>query len=561
MSRFEDHPDVPDRPLAIPSVATDVTQTSWFTSDRVAGSLVVAFAVLLYLPSAWNGFAYDDNLAIRMDSRIHEFNPWRIVTQPYWIIENLGLYRPLVSLTYAADWALSGGTPAWFHIVNIGWNALACVLVFAFLRVFTSTVAATMGALLFTAHPVHSEAVANIVGRAELMAAVFMLSAMLLWLRRPMLEPLSAPRGLLLLVLFCLALLSKESAVMLPAVLALCDIARGELRLNTVREWLVRHRFMIAGFIVAGVAWLLARHAVLGAVGPRILDPLFDVASTRGERMLTALQAWPEIVRLFFFPRLLMAEYGPPYLEPVLSPSLESMLGAAYLLALVLGGIVAFAKGAGRAAFVLLLVPVMLLPASNLVLFIGVIVAERTLYMPLLALCAAVAFGYDALLTKRARQRAFAVLAMVLVLFTARTLRRIPEWNTTETVLGALWREQPDSFRAHWHFALVARTQGRQAEALTLYARALRVWPYRKSLTFEALTLAAEADLPMARQIGAFAVERWPDDVRLWRIHAAVVLETEGSASALPVIDQALRVAPQDSILLEMRRSAATPPL
>jgi protein O-mannosyl-transferase len=533
------------------------------------------FAVLLYLTSAWNGFAYDDNLVIRLDTRIHDLALWhRILLQPYWIIENLGLYRPLVSLGFAVDWAISGGSPAWFHLVNVAWNAAACMLLFLLLARFAAVPFALAGALVFAAHPVHTEAVANVVGRAELMAAVFSLAAMLLWLRprtgpdeaaAPLLpatdEPLPARRLAAVLLLFALALLSKESAVMLPALLALCDIASGRLQPERMTGWLRIHAVPIAAMAAVTAAWLSLRAAVLGTVGPGLLDPVFDVARSRPERLLTALQAWPEFARLFFYPRVLLAEYGPPYLEPAMHVTPQAFMGGAILLALLGGGLIAFLHGRGRLAFTLLFVPVALLPTSNLLIPIGVVVAERTLYLPSVALAAAVAFALPALLAAGSRRAVAVALVASVTLFSARTLQRIPEWDSTDRVLGALLRDQPDSFRGNWHFAAVAREAGDPPVALQRYASALSVWPFRKSLTLEAATYAAEQrNLEMARQVTAFGVERWPDDVRFLRLQAAIFLDGGAPAEALRFIERGLALAPEDSTLRAMHMAVQAPP-
>jgi protein O-mannosyl-transferase len=531
-------------------------------STRNAAVLVLLFSIALYLPSAWNGFAYDDNPVIRMDPRIHDLAAaWQLFLQPYWLIEDLGLYRPLASLSYAIDWAISGGRPAWFHVVNIVWNAAACVLVFAVLRWFVPVVVALAAALVFAVHPVHVEAVANVVGRAELMAAVFTLSAALIWLRTDPGQPSSHRHTVAIAVLYCLALLSKESAIVLPALLALFDVARGSLRPDTMRAWLAARAPAFAVLTVVVVPYLLLRRTVLGTLGPGLVDPTLDVATTWPERVMTALQAWPEIMRLFFFPRTLLAEYGPPYLMPALTLNVAVVAGALILLSLVAGGLLAFRYGHGRAAFVLLFAPVALLPASNLVIPIGVIVAERALYLPSLAVVAAFAFGMHAWTAGPTRRAAMLVVIPLVGIFAVRTLQRIPEWDSTEAVLGALLRDQPDSYRAHWHFAGVAREAGDVDAAMMHYARALSVWPFREGLTLEATAYAVQqGNIGMASQVTRFAVGRWPGDVRFLRIHAGLLLDAGNTGQALQVIEQALLLAPEDSTLHAMHAAAVVTP-
>src|SRR5438046_4831679 len=82
------------------------------------------------------------------------------------------MYRPLALASYAFDWQL-GGAAWWFHAVNVAWHAGASVAVAWLARRWSGDLAALAAGLVFAVHPVHVEAVANIVGRAELMAALF----------------------------------------------------------------------------------------------------------------------------------------------------------------------------------------------------------------------------------------------------------------------------------------------------------------------------------------------------------------------------------------------------
>lgn len=527
---------------------------------RLLPLLVFAAAVALYVTSIRNGFAYDDHMVIRADARIQSLSRVsELFTRPYWSDPELGLYRPLTSLSYAVDWFISGGRPAWFHVVNVMWNAAAAALVVAFLFAFVPAGLAVLGGLLFAAHPVHVEAVANIVGRAELMAAVFSLGALVLWVRSDPAAPLPRRRAFAIAGLYMLALLSKESAIMLPAVLALADAARGLLAPGTWRAWLQRHARASAGLVAIAVGYLVVRAVVVGGVMPGRLDPALAVTDGFAARIFTVLQAWPIILRLLVFPRTLLSDYGPRIIMPATTLTPAAAAGALILVLLVAGGCAAWLRGRGRAAAVLLFLPVTLLPTSNLIVPIGVIVAERTLYLPSLAIVLLCAFALHPVWTARRHRRAIvAAAAVVIVLFGARTLLRIPEWRSTDTVFAALRRDRPDSFRAAWHHARLAAGEQQPALAHARYARAIDLWPYRRNLLLEAAAYAAQTGDPeFAERLVVFAGGLWPDDVDFLRMRAAAHLDRGELAAARDVIDAALRIAPTDSTLLAMRAAAA----
>jgi protein O-mannosyl-transferase len=544
-------------------------------------------ALLVYAPSLLNGFAYDDVAVVAADPRIHGFDIGALLGGGYWLNEGLDLYRPLTMLSFALDWSLAPQNPAWFHLGNVLLHALATALVVFLLARYWPLVAALFGGLLFALHPVHVEAVANVVGRAELLAAVFFLAACLAWTRkfRPgdvgklelghgravagstlilpdapgelsAREASVAMRRVATPLLFALALFSKESAIMLPAVLPLLDFAGGRLRRNWLRDYIRANAPAYALLAVVAIGYLAVRATVLGgAVGPDRVDPALEVVTGTGARVLTALQAWPVYAELLFAPVTLLADYGPRILGPIEALDTGAALGAAILgLLMAVGGAALLARWR-RAALGLLWFPVTILPVSNLLLPIGVLVAERTLYVPSIAVGMALAAGMEraTVLAPPKRRLATAAAVLALLLFGARSLVRIPEWETTDTIMLALERDRPDSFRAQWHTARMARTEGDAGVALQRYAHALELWPYRKGLVVEAIAYAAEiGQLDYAAELSAFAVQQWPADVDAHRLLAATTLDRGDTIAARRYLKAGLALDPRDPALVRM---------
>src|SRR5207244_2027009 len=135
--------------------------------------MVAACAVIVYLGALWNRFALDDVAIVVMNPLVgHLSGLWKAFAAPYWTPDLGGsMYRPLTIATFAVDRAVDGA--AWLHAVNLAWHAAASVAVAALARRWTNNAGALAAGLLFAVHPVHVEAVANVVGRAESMAALF----------------------------------------------------------------------------------------------------------------------------------------------------------------------------------------------------------------------------------------------------------------------------------------------------------------------------------------------------------------------------------------------------
>ena len=170
---------------------------------------VALCAVVVYLGALWNKFALDDVPIIALNPLVVQPSGiWRAFIAPYWSADFGGhMYRPLVIASFALD-ALVDGT-AWFHAVNLVWHAGAAVAVAALARRWLDTAGALVAGLLFAVHPVHVEAVANVVGRAELMATLFTVLAVYAALagRHPAWSAAALGFGLL----------SKENAAVAPA--------------------------------------------------------------------------------------------------------------------------------------------------------------------------------------------------------------------------------------------------------------------------------------------------------------------------------------------------------
>jgi hypothetical protein len=209
-------------------------------------------------------------------------------------------------------------------------------------------------------------------------------------------------------------------------------------------------------------------------------------------------------------------------------------------------------------ALALLWLPVALLPVSNLLFPIGVLLAERTLYLPSAALAIGVTLVVAAGL-RRGRPTSRATLALALLaalLLGGRTLRRIPEWRSTDAVFVSLLRDRPDSFYAHWHFGRAAIRRGDAAAGLASYGRALSLWPYRQRLIVEATGRAIQVgDTAFATRIITHGVRTWPGSLDIRRLAAGVALDRGDSATAALEVTSGLRIDSTDATLLRMREA------
>lgn len=452
-----------------------------------AFALVALAAIVCYLNSLGNGFALDDFWIVPENPNVTSLsNLLRLWTEPYWPGDagrDLGLYRPLPTTFYNLEWAIGGGASWPFHAANVLLHALVSVLVLALGRRFVALPYAAAGALLFAVHPVHTEAVANVVGQAELLAALFGLLACLAVRAGPA-ERVGWGRIALVALCYGAAVASKENALVLPALVALVLVARraplGSWK-GVVRSWLTEWR-LFAVLAAVAVAFLVIRWRVLGSA-LSVDAPWVPFEDDPPTRVRTALRLWNEYLRLLVWPFDLAADYSPAVLLP--SEQLDPMVvtGAALLAGTIaLTAILPWRPLAGLCAGWFL---VAILPTSNLLLVSGVVLAERTLYLPSVALALAAAGG-AALLARRLeshpraprlRWLVAAGAAVVVVGFGARTWSRNPDWASTVAVNAALLRDHPESYKAQWFAAGLAFERGDTAAAGDRFVLALRLEP------------------------------------------------------------------------------------
>src|SRR5690348_12020892 len=131
-----------------------------------------------------NGFAYDDRYVVEKNDAVQSLHAWwRGFAMSYWPKQAGGDgYRPFTVLAFKIEWAIGHGAPQVFHAANIVLYVIACLLVFALARKILPLQAAWLAAAFFAVHPVHVEAVANIVGQSELLVAVAFLGATVAYL-------------------------------------------------------------------------------------------------------------------------------------------------------------------------------------------------------------------------------------------------------------------------------------------------------------------------------------------------------------------------------------------
>lgn len=431
-----------------------------------------AIALLVAAPSLANGFAYDDLPIIVNNPRVTEpHSLWWHLHQGYW--PSL-LYRPLTIWFFSLQWRVGNGSPWVFHAVNAVLLAVNTTLVYRLARAWFPPAIAVGAAALFAVHPVHVEAVANVVGQSELLASLGVLAAVVLYVESTPAGPSPFRRGMIALAGACAAL-SKENAFALPGLLVVAALLVPPEQPLGERWRALKPTLLLV--LIAFLGLLSLRAAVLGgAVGEEPAVALRGLSAV--ERSAAMLGVVPEWLRLLLWPAHLQSEYGPPLL------GLPRLGARQWVGLLVLTSTASLAWWCRRRIPAVMLgtlwAAVALAPVSNVLVPTGIVLAERTLFLASVGAVIAVAgLGQQLmrLTPKRAVRTAAGVATVTLVLLGAwRSVTRAGVWRSNQTVFTVGVVDAPQSYRAWRMLALHMQSEGRWGAAEEAFRRSLRLW-------------------------------------------------------------------------------------
>ena len=432
-----------------------VLSTIWLFGAISLGALVIAF--ILYSPALTGPFLFDDfGLPFYVPSFAeHGLGAW------------LTGVRPMLMFSYWINFQMSGRDPATYHAVNLLLHVLNSILVFVLIsRILRfqsvdpkrGALAAAIAACTFLVHPLQTEAVAYIAGRSELVCGFFMLATLVVFCK-PDSDPVTWRSAILILLLYCLAVLSKEQAVVLPAAFLVIDMVlrRRTLRESLTKGWRIYAPIAVLGVIaVIGVLALLARSSTAG----------FNVVGMHWyEYLFTQFRVWLLYLRLAMLPLGQNADY-----DIALSHSLTEHGSALALLVLLIGAFIAWRL---RERFPLLfagvLVFAILLAPTSTVIPIQDLAAERRMYAPLVGLLLVLT---QALVRTRLAEGATTALVAFLLICSLMTYERAKVWGSDVAFWSDTVSQSPNKPRGYTHLVYAYIHANRCSDAVKAAQRA-----------------------------------------------------------------------------------------
>jgi hypothetical protein len=428
-----------------------------------------------------NSFTYDDLYVILRNGVVHRLSTiWVAFLLPYWPVQFGGDgYRPLTIVLFAVEWAVAG-LHAWvFHAVSIILYAILGLLVFELARRFMDRHAAWIAAAISVVHPVHVEAVASAVGQSELLAAIFITSSVVLYVDARRGQRFSGRRIGAIVTLYLAGCLSKEHAVVTPLLFLWADTTvLSDAPAEPHRRRLLYVLAAMTGVIFIGFRWLVLGGRGIGGFSPFI--PFVSLKTNSVNRLLTVLGIVPTWAQLLIWPTRLMSEYGPPEFSVATGPEVWQLPGVLILVG-ILGLIVTLRTSRPVIAFGLGWMVLTLLPASNILVATGVLVAERTLFTPSLGVALAIGSTWmivvDRLRAPSARIGFLVATGAVLWFALIRSVVQTASWRSNETLFLNSVRSSPLSYRSHYVRGSWLMATGRRPEGEREYTTAIGLFP------------------------------------------------------------------------------------
>jgi len=482
--------------------------------------LIAVFILLLYFNSLGNQFTNWDDTMIYQNRSIRDLS-WEGIKKIF-TLEPANTYQPIRMLSYAVDYYFWKLNPLGYHITNIFFYILTCLMIFSTFKILSQRLredaesgshlrAALFGCLLFAAHPVHVEAVTWMVGRKEVLQGFFFFLAFYSYLKGRGEEGSKKIIYLsVVLVSLLLAVLSKPSAVVFPGVIMLYEIILAKEKSLTFmkKHWV----FLSAALLVSGIFTFIMMKVMFEAGGIKQYR-----GADIGSNILLCLYVFLQNIKLLIFTINYSAAYSFIVNMPVFS--LKNVIFILITVSLFAFSVLSLRK-TKVIFFSLFFFLITLVPYLNIIP-ISTLKADRYVFIASFSYVFLLGIVFDRLYAyqhKKFSQGFFKLLSVVIFLFllagySFMTIRQNTIWQNSYTLWTDAVEKHPESSTANALMGVVYMDLGMDQESVKYLEKAVQLIPYDYQTHNNLGIVYGRLDEP-EKATNAFATAMWlkPDD-------------------------------------------------
>ncbi|MDB4349740.1 tetratricopeptide repeat protein [Omnitrophica bacterium] len=502
----------------------------------VAAALIILLGLAVYANSLDGEFLWDDLHLIEENVHIKD---WSNISDIF-TKDTRGVsggrtfyHRPIQMLTYMVDHFLWGLNVNGYHLTNILLHIMAALCLYWLINILYSDRALSLiTSALFVVHPVHTEAVAYISGRTDPLAAFFILLCIISYMKH--LASKGAGAYSIMLLSYALALLSRESSLVLPLLLFLCYYSFFGINTSILAtEKRVAHKQLLPILAITFI-YIFLRFTVLSS-----LLPDTSTNATLFKRTPGFFAAIIDYIRILFLPVDLHMEYGNK-LFSIIDPKV--ILGVSISSLLL---VYAFKKKSSDSlvSFSICWFFMALLPVSN-IYPVGAYMAEHWLYLPSIGFFLILAKSLLRLYrTERFKIVAVGLLIVLLTFYSYLTVKQNSYWREPITFYKRTLRYAPKSWKTYNNLGMVYSSMDNNRDAVRMFEKAIEVNPKNVEAYYSLGHIYYNTDR-MQEAISQFkkAIEIDPEHVRAYNSLGVVHASINAREEAIRLFKKALEI-------------------
>ena len=470
------------------------TQNQSSGSNRYYLLQLFVFTFIIYGNTLWNDYALDDGIVITQNQFVQKgfagiadilthdsFSGWQ---------KNAnsdvagGRYRPLSLVSFAIEHSMFGNNPRASHLINVLLYAIIGIVIFIFLKrllIDEPTKYSYLShlpfltALIFITHPIHTEAVANIKGRDEILSLLFSIIASIYFLK--FIDDGKKIKSIIFGSLFLfLGLLSKENAITFFLIIPLMLFFFRNGNIKTILPVLVS--IIISTGIYLFLRQTFSNTSINKEVTDLMNNPFFGMSAS--QKYATIIYTFGKYLWLLILPLHLTSDYYPYQISIHEFSSIGTILSLVICMVLVVTAFIQLSKKT-IFSFSVIYFAVTLSVVSNLVFPVGTFMSERFLFMPSLAFCLLFAYFINLIPYYKFNSFPFSkseispkiiaadffgmrniqiILILICGAYSIKTIARNTDWKNNFTLFSAAVINSPNSAMSHHAIASELRKKG-----------------------------------------------------------------------------------------------------